>query len=330
VPIVATSLRVEGEARSGAPLLQSLTLSASQRSFTVDFAALDFAPAHGRAYRHRVDGLDRHWTVTGPSQRSVTLSRLPPGSYVLRVGVTARDGHWSRSELRLPVTVQPAFYETSSFRALLGVAAIALIYATYRLRVRQLRLRERRLEQLVAARTSELEAAYEKIEEASLTDPLTGLRNRRYLEQAIAADVDLAARGHGDLIVLLVDLDHFKSVNDTHGHAAGDAVLAALGHLLRETFRASDHVVRWGGEEFLIVVRFTDRSHAPDLAEKLRAAVEAHPFTLPDGTVLQRTCSIGYAVWPSPDAAAFERVVDRADAALYAAKRAGRNAAVAA
>jgi hypothetical protein len=97
--------------------------------------------------------------------------------------------------------------------------------------------------------------------------------------------------------------------------------------LLGRTFRASDYVVRWGGEEFLIIIRFVDRAAAPELAEKLRAAIAAHPFPLPDGTTLRRTCSIGYATWRMQHLT-WEQVLDRADAALYAAKRGGRDACV--
>jgi hypothetical protein len=93
-------------------------------------------------------------------------------------------------------------------------------------------------------------------------------------------------------VFLLLDLDHFKSVNDSHGHAAGDAVL------LRSVFRASDYVVRWGGEEFLIVARFVGRERGPERAEKVRAAVEAHDFRLDDGTLLKRTCSVSFAAYP--------------------------------
>jgi diguanylate cyclase (GGDEF)-like protein len=321
-PIVATALQVEGKPR---PARASLTLSRRERSFALDVAALDYAAAQRVHYRYRLEGLDPDWI---PSQRTIHYSRLPPGQYVLRVGVTNRDGRWSARELRLPIVVQPALYQTAWFRALLALAALALLYGAYRLRVRQLRARERALERLVAARTRELETAYERIEQASLTDPLTGLRNRRFLEQTIAADLELATRGHGDLVVLLADLDHFKTVNDTYGHAAGDAVLAGLAALLRRTFRASDYVVRWGGEEFLIVIRFVDRADAAGLAEKLRAAVAAHSFPLADGTLLHRTCSIGYAAWPCAQLT-WEQVVDRADAALYAAKRGGRDASVA-
>jgi diguanylate cyclase (GGDEF)-like protein len=312
-PIAAASLQVEGKPRA---VPQSLTLSARERSFALDVASLDFA-APRAPIRYRLEGLEDEW---GSTQRSIHFSRLPPGHYVLSV-VNGTQ------ELRLPVTVEPAWYQTWVFRALAGLAALALLYAAYRLRVRRLRARERELEKLVAARTRQLETAYQQIEEASLTDPLTGLRNRRFLEQSIGADLELSARGHGDLVVLLIDLDHFKSVNDTHGHAAGDAVLAELARLLQETFRASDYVVRWGGEEFLIVVRFVDRAGAGELAEKIRASVAAHPFPVPDGTILTRTCSIGFSSWPQ-QGMSWDQVIDRADAALYAAKRGGRNAAV--
>jgi diguanylate cyclase (GGDEF)-like protein len=323
-PIVASALRVEGKPR---PVPPSLTLSSSERSFTLDVASLDFVAPERLSYRHRLDPLDADWTSLGALQHSLTYSRLPPGRYTLHVGVTNRDGAWSSQELRLPVEVLPAFHQTQSFRALVAFAILGLLYGAYRLRVRQLRARERELERLVAMRTRELETAYAKIEEASLTDPLTGLRNRRYLEQAIGADLEISSRGgvERDLVILMVDLDHFKSVNDQYGHAAGDAVLVELARLLQHTFRASDHVVRWGGEEFLIVVRFVDGAHAMELAEKLRAAVASQEFVLPDGTMLRRTCSIGVAVWPLSPPASWDRAVDRADAALYEAKRGGRD-----
>ena len=136
-------------------------------------------------------------------------------------------------------------------------------------------------------------------------------------------------RGEDSLVFLLLDLDHFKSVNDTYGHAAGDAVLVQTAAVLRSVFRSSDHVVRWGGEEFLVVARFIDRGEAPALAEKIREGIATHEFRLEDGTVLERTCSIGFAAWPfspeQPRAIGWEEIVDLADLGLYAAKRSGRN-----
>jgi len=324
-PIVATSFRVDGRERA---MPRMLELASNERGFRIDFAALDFTSPERNFYRYRLDGFDRDWITTDASRRSLTYTNLHPGKYTLHIQGTNRTGAWSVQQLELPITVLPAFYETWWFRALCVVAAIALAYAVYRLRVRALEARGRKLEQLVRERTTELQAAYVRIEEASLTDPLTGLRNRRFLEQTIRNDVEMAVRKNEDLVFLLVDLDHFKTVNDTYGHAAGDAVLVQTATVLRATFRASDYIVRWGGEEFLVVARFVDRRDARELAEKLRVAVAEHDFVLPDGTTVRRTCSVGVASFPS--VLSWEQTVAQADEALYEAKRGGRNRIVAA
>lgn len=324
-PIVATSFLVDGRERAFPKALQ---LASRDRGFRLDFASLDFTSPERNLYRYRLDGYDRDWIAADANRRSLTYTNLRPGEYTLHVQGTNRSGAWSARELRLPVRVLPAFYETWWFR-LLAIAALLLLgYAIYRLRVRTLEARGRELERLVRERTNELQTAYARIEEASLTDPLTGLRNRRFLEQVILKDVDMVLRKGADLVFLLVDLDHFKSVNDTYGHAAGDAVLVQTAQVLRAAFRATDYLVRWGGEEFLVVARFIDRRSAAELAEKLRVAVERHPFALPDGTVLRRTCSIGVACFPGDTT--WEQTVGHADEALYEAKRGGRNRYVAA
>jgi diguanylate cyclase (GGDEF)-like protein len=306
------------------PPVVATAVERSARGVRIDFAALDYTAPERNRYRYRLEPFDAKWSDTDASRRSVTYTNLGPGHYTLRVQGTNRSGVWSRNELRLPLRILPAFYETLWFRALAVLVLLALLYAAYRLRVRQLAKRAAELERIVTERTVELQAAYVRIEEASLTDPLTQLRNRRFLEQAIKPDLELAARRGEDLVVLLVDLDHFKIVNDTYGHAAGDAVLTQTAQVMTSVFRASDYVVRWGGEEFLVVARFIPRSNAADLAEKLRVAIESHPFVLPDGGELRKTCSIGVAAYPS-NGLTFEQVVQRADEALYEAKRSGRN-----
>lgn len=180
------------------------------------------------------------------------------------------------------------------------------------------------------------------LQESSLTDPLTGLRNRYFLTQHIDAEVALSVRHHesrlrqgpavpadADLIFFLIDIDHFKEVNDLHGHAAGDAVLRQVEGRLRSVFRDADHRVRWGGEEFLIVARATSRAHALELADRACQAIAAKPFTLGNGLSMQRTCSLGFACFPlaQQDLRAFDwnATVDLADAALYEAKRTGRS-----
>jgi len=197
----------------------------------------------------------------------------------------------------------------------------------------------------------ELQSAYQKLEEASLSDPLTGLHNRRFLSKSMPADISLVEREYQnwlfanqtngedeihwplpkdhDLIFMLLDVDYFKWVNDSYGHSAGDKVLEQLSRLLEEVLRDSDYLVRWGGEEFLIVARFCSRAEAPEMAERIRQAVAHYAFDLGNGQQLQKTCSIGYAVYPFypqvPNTLTWEQVVDTADRALYAAKNAGRD-----
>jgi diguanylate cyclase (GGDEF)-like protein len=224
------------------------------------------------------------------------------------------------------------------FRTLCAYGAIALDNASaYRqVAATQEQLLEKNLE---------LEQAYKALEEVSLTDQLTGLRNRRFFLQNVDADVALSLRGYDaglhreltecdlqaakDLVFFMVDLDHFKEVNDRYGHAAGDSILVQMQERLREVFRESDYVIRWGGEEFLVLARATHRDEAPGVAERMRRAVAERDFELPDGVRLSKTCSIGFACFPflptQPRLLSWSQVVELADQGLYIAKRSGRN-----
>ena len=205
------------------------------------------------------------------------------------------------------------------------------------LQTSQLRDRAEELE----SKNRELEEAQERLREASLTDPLTGLSNRRFLTDYLGHDVAGVLREYAhaasdptspeprDLILLVVDLDHFKAVNDHHGHDAGDRVLVQATEILRTVCRKSDFVVRWGGEEFLIVSRFVSRLGAAALAERIRTSVRQHSFDVGDGVLLQQTCSIGFASFPlleeHPEEFCWQDVVAVADRALYVAKESGRD-----
>jgi diguanylate cyclase (GGDEF)-like protein len=179
------------------------------------------------------------------------------------------------------------------------------------------------------------------LQEASLTDPLTGLRNRRYFSATIEADVSQALRSHSDshdthtrdLVFYLIDADNFKEVNDRYGHDVGDRVLLEMAQRLSSSIRHSDVLVRWGGEEFLIVSRYTDRSEAELLAQRVLSAVADTPFSLgiSDQTIY-RTCSMGWAAFPwfpdNPRAVTYEEVLTLADRGLHQAKQLGKNRAV--
>ena len=178
------------------------------------------------------------------------------------------------------------------------------------------------------------------LQEASLTDPLTGLRNRRFFSATIEADVGQALRSHADkhdphirdLVFYLIDADNFKEVNDRHGHDVGDKVLMEMARRISSSIRHSDVLVRWGGEEFLIVSRYTDRKEAELLAERVLSAVADTPFVLGSGEKIYRTCSLGWAAFPwfpeDARAVSYEEVLTLADRGLHRAKESGRNRAV--
>ncbi|MES2322024.1 MAG: sensor domain-containing diguanylate cyclase [Pseudomonadota bacterium] len=232
------------------------------------------------------------------------------------------------------------------FRTLCAYGAIALDNASaYRQVAATLKTLSATQAQLLE-KNVELEQAYKALEDVSLTDQLTGLRNRRFFLQHVDADVGMSLRRYDDplrsgvieretspgkdLVFFMVDLDHFKEVNDGYGHAAGDAVLVQMQERLREVFRESDYLIRWGGEEFLVLARATHRDDARVVAERIRKAVANRNFILPDGTELQKTCSIGFACFPfvqaEPRLMSWSEVVELADQGLYLVKRSGRNA----
>jgi diguanylate cyclase (GGDEF)-like protein len=183
----------------------------------------------------------------------------------------------------------------------------------------QLRRMNAELEKLVAERTRELVEKNKELEVLSVTDKLTGLFNRRKLDEVLDEELIRARRYDVEFAVIIVDLDHFKRVNDTFGHGAGDDVLVRLAQILRHTTRDADAIARLGGEEFLVVCRHSTLQGALDTASKIRTAVGAHNFT----GVGHITASFGVAGVRADDSAA--SLLARADAALYRAKDTGRN-----
>ena len=161
-----------------------------------------------------------------------------------------------------------------------------------------------------------------ELELTARVDVLTGLPNRRHIEEALTGHIS-ATRRHGTpLSVLLIDIDHFKAVNDTHGHLAGDQVLRTVAHSLRNSLRLEDLLGRWGGEEFLAVLPATQEQAAVTAGERLRAALARAPIAIAEGPVIQMTVTIGVAAW-SDDT--LDGLVERADVALYLGKGRGRD-----
>jgi two-component system cell cycle response regulator len=170
----------------------------------------------------------------------------------------------------------------------------------------------------------EIEAKNRLLEQLALTDPLTGLSNRRAIQDWALRQWSGATRHGFSIWAMMADLDHFKSVNDTHGHRAGDLVLKKFADVLRESIRQYDMCARVGGEEFLVVLTHVDREGALAAAERIRALFARHVFEFEGGRI-QVTASFGIAGPPLSRTPDFDQLVARADAALYVAKRLGRD-----
>ncbi len=177
-----------------------------------------------------------------------------------------------------------------------------------------------------AAPVLEAKRLMETLKDSTLRDPMTGLNNRRFLEEYVETLMAGAKRHKGHLVILMIDLDFFKMVNDAHGHDAGDAVLKELAKVLRQSVRSSDLVLRYGGEEFMVILQDTDAEKGVLVAENMRLAVEKLKIQI-GGLVLQKTVSIGVSDFPG-DGETFWQVVKFADIALYRAKEEGRNRVV--
>lgn len=191
----------------------------------------------------------------------------------------------------------------------------------------------------------ELQRKNLELQEISYTDPLTGVWNRRYLEEILTAEAGQVLRNyerarstevqkmdHRDLVFLMVDMDFFKEVNDLHGHPAGDRLLQLVAERLSRVVRKSDVLVRWGGEEFLIMSRSADPSGTPAFCDRILDVMASEVFDLGQGVRVRKTCSVGWAPYPwsrdAYQALCAEEAIELADTALYRAKAGGRNQAI--
>lgn len=311
---------------------QPFELRDGARDLSIQYTApyLRVAPLH---FRYQLQGYDADWQDAG-ARRAAFYTHLPPGHYKFRVAAAFLGDRRFGPEADLAINVPPHWYERDMVRLgafILMLAAIALLLGWWQ---RLLQRRAAYLEAQVARRTEQLARANERLRlanmalaEESHTDTLTTLHNRRHL---LAQLPGLLAAG-ASVGVMLIDLDNFKQVNDRYGHATGDNVLYAIGRLLAEARRGSDLTVRWGGEEFLLLLSGVDAASAFATAERLRRDIAAQDFGDGRGGKIRLTCSIGFSLHPLAEETSnetFEAALELADLALYRAKRDGRNLSI--
>ena len=290
------------------------------------YAAMSYVAPAAVQYQYRVEGFDRTW-ITGGASRAAYYTNLPPGNYVFRVIASNNDGVWSPDGASVPFSIEPAWYETWWLRTLLGLVVLGLLVVGYRVRVWQLRARERQLTYEVAQRTEALIKANAKLQTLASLDGLTQIANRgafdRRLEEAWKQHADSGT----PLAVLMCDIDAFKAYNDTYGHLAGDAALTSVAGMLSRALRSSDDLAaRYGGEEFAVLLAGCSIAEATAVARRVLDGVRSLSIEHRASDVAPHvTISIGIASVIPSTLAASDTLMNRADEALYRAKDEGRD-----
>jgi diguanylate cyclase (GGDEF)-like protein len=296
-------------------------LTHAQNSLLIQFSGLNYFSESRTHYRYRLVGYQTAWTDT--REKSVHFEGLPSGKYVFEVIAAGPNGLWSPIPASFAFSVKPPWWLTWWFLATCAIVALLLARALWRYRVRALLAQKELLEQQVADRTEELRESHRQLEEIAYNDVLTSLPNRRMFTEQFRLRLSLSRR-HGDrFALLLIDLDSFKQINDTHGHDAGDAFLIESASLLRAAVRESDCVARIGGDEFaILIISPTDPDGIAMVCERIvRSFVAGIPF---NNSTLKAGCCVGVAVFPE-DGESQDQLYKSADMALYEAKRLGGN-----
>lgn len=307
-----------------------------ENTLQVQFAALTFRDVDRVRCYYQLHGLESDTNET--TMREARYPALPAGDYRFEVYCKSATGVVS-APASFGFTVAPPWWQRWDMRTVFVALVLLAIAGIIKVRTSSLERERLRLEMAVAERNQELAKANKELEEASLTDPLTGIRNRRFFDLIITADVNQAVRSYSpphsggrnhDVIFYLIDVDHFKLVNDEFGHATGDKVLIEISRRICSVMRQTDVLIRWGGEEFLLISRAAERSEAMQLAARVLSAVGADPYEVQGAKGnIPCTCSVGWAPFPwftdKPDLIDYEAILKMTDRALYRAKNEGRN-----
>ena len=330
-PVVIEGLRVDDRSTSADG---QLVLPPGTRKLELDYVSLSYRTPEQIRYRYRLEGFDNGW-VERNQHRNAQYTNLPPGKYRFQVSAAQRGSGWSPETASVSFEIEPRLWQRPWFLPAAGTLLALGLYGLYRARVGRLKARENQLSRLVDERTralseknAELEQKNQTIrkqseifEQLSRTDGLTGLPNRRSMEETLAAAWRRAVAGGTDLSFGLLDIDHFKRINDGFSHDVGDEALRRVAAVLRAQ-PARVQVARWGGEEFALLFPGAGLAQARELAEGLRRAIETiDGEDLAPG--LRFTASIGLA--GRGDLPNYEKMVSQADQRLYEAKNAGRN-----
>ncbi|MDC8829879.1 diguanylate cyclase [Alteromonas gilva] len=339
LPVVIEGVKVNGKA---IPRAQAGRLSAGTNRVELQFAGLGFVMPQRIQYRTQLMGFDNEWIERG-TNNTAEYTSLPPGDYRFLVTAAYPQGSWNEQYASYSFSVAPHFWQRPIFWLAMLLTSAALVFVVHRWRLRSLKRSAELLSAQVAAKTLELKQQADHLravdrersallaeikrqahefEQQARLDSLTGLANRRAFDEALERECALARRNQLPLCLALLDIDHFKQVNDFYTHAVGDEILKLVAHEIDRHCRQADTLARWGGEEFALLLPDSGIPDVKDISERIRAAVAGIDCSAL-GPNLQVTISIGAAQYIGGEP--LERLLSRTDALLYKAKQNGRN-----
>jgi diguanylate cyclase (GGDEF)-like protein len=319
----------------------ALVLGDSQRDLSIAFTALAYRDPAGLRFAYRLDGFDADWIDAG-TRRTAYYTNLPPGDFTFRVRAESAARVASTQDAIVRISVVPRWHERTGSRvafAALVALLLALVAAfAVQWRTRVYSERQEWLQGVIAQSTAELAHANEQLRTANRslslenqTDALTGLHNRRWMLNHLGDWLrDRAGDAASCTLFAMFDLDHFKRMNERYGHVGGDQLLRQFADLLQRLAGDGAEVVRWGGEEFLVLLPGVPREQARQRIDRLWRQALEHIHPAPDGQPMVLTSSVGYSLYPplpaAPDAVPWTVVVEMADAAAFQVKNHARNA----
>ena len=294
---------------------------------TFHLASADFARGQAIRFRYQLTGVDDAPQET--EEHDIRYSFVPDGQHQLMVWAVDAANHRVSEPQVLEFVIRPPWWRTSWFFALAALGVAGLIVGAWRWSNRVAIARRYALERQVRERTRELEEknaslldARAALMEQATRDSLTGILNRGAIHSLLQQEMERARREEKPLVAVMADVDHFKRINDIHGHQCGDSVLREVTQRLRSAIRAYDSLGRYGGEEFLILIPGLADNESVTLIERIRKIIEQDPFFCGEAS-LRVTCSFGVAWLGAGDE--LEGLIHAADQALYQAKANGRN-----